>query len=115
MEQAEMSFDPLNDPIFSEVAPHIVDEFRRWHVQNPRVWELFQKFAYQLWNSGRRRYGARSIIERIRWETDVQTAGSEFKIGDHCISCYARLMIVHDDRFKNFFRRKRGGDGGELE
>ena len=95
--------DLVKRPIFSNIQPHIVDKFVAWHIQNPEVWRLFKKYCYELWEAGRRRYGSRSIIERIRWHTAVHTTGSEFKICDHYNSCYSRLMILHDDRFKDFF------------
>jgi hypothetical protein len=105
--------DLVKRPIFSNIQPHIVDKFVAWHIQNPEVWELFKKYCYELWDVGRRRYGSRSIIERIRWHTAIHTKGSEFKICDHYNSCYSRLMILHDDRFKDFFVTKQSYYGDE--
>tara|TARA_R110000803_G_scaffold75124_3_gene139416 strand:- start:62 stop:334 length:273 start_codon:yes stop_codon:yes gene_type:complete len=70
------------------------------------VFELFQKFAEQALSSGRDKFSARMLGERIRWYTTVETSDVEYKINDHHWPYYARLLIGTDDRFTGFFTLK---------
>lgn len=80
------------------------DEFCAYHQANPLIWKLFQRFAEEI-RAKRTRYGAKSLMERIRWEIDLATpAALEFKINNNYTSLYAR-MLAHKfpDRFSDFF------------
>lgn len=66
--------------------------FEEFHAANPRVWELFERFALELVRAGRRRIGARLIGERIRWECAIATTDAEFKVNDHHWPHYARMF-----------------------
>jgi hypothetical protein len=79
------------------------EKFRGFHRDNPKVWELFRKFAFQAIESGRPRYGANSVIERIRWHTNIETNDPEFKINNNHAPYYARMFMEvypeHDEFF----------------
>ena len=96
-----------NHPMFSDLATHIVDKFFQYHQSNPKVYELFKFFCKQLKGSGREYYGAKSVAERIRWHTGVETKGEEFKIGNNHISCCARLLMIEDANFIGFFSTRK--------
>ena len=70
------------------------------------MFRLFHRFAYEAFNSGRSRFSARMIGERIRWYTTVETTDAEYKINDHHWPYYARLMVGIDPRFETFFTFK---------
>ena len=53
-------------------------DFLTFHRDNPRVYELFTKFATAVARN-RSKFGARAILERIRWETNVETNGATVK------------------------------------
>jgi hypothetical protein len=98
--------DPAKDPIFSDLKPEIVQEFFWWHRQNPHVYELFKRFATEAVHSGRKRFSAYYIMERIRWYMNVETKGDVFKLNNNHRPCYARLLILEDPRFSNFFETR---------
>ena len=80
--------------------------FCEFHRDNPTVWALFKQFAYQARSTGRERFGARMIGERIRWYTLIETNSTDYKLNDHYWPYYARLLMLADDRFKGFFERR---------
>ena len=94
-------------PLFHDISPHIVDRFVDYHKANPHVYDLFKKFARELLTKGLRHYGAKAIMERIRWHIEVETACDDFKINNNYTSCYTRLLINEDPIFKNFFDTRR--------
>lgn len=46
-----------NDEMFSGIDEKIVQMFMEYHTENPGVFLLFRRFAYELWQSGRKNYG----------------------------------------------------------
>ena len=92
---------------FAQLGPRY-RRFRKFHRENPRVFELFAHFAAQAKERGRREYfGARMIGERIRWYTAVEvTTEDEYKLNDHYWPYYARLLMLTDERFAGFFQRR---------
>lgn len=82
----------------------IVDEFRLFHRQNPQVYKTFKRFALEAKDSGRERFGAREIWERMRWYIHVEIRGSpEFKLNDHFPPFYARKVMKEVPALKGFF------------
>lgn len=49
--------------------------FAEFHAANPHVFILFRTYAQELWNAGHRKGSAELIIQRIRWQTAIETRG----------------------------------------
>lgn len=90
--------------------------FKKFHRENPQVFQVFIRFALQARKS-RRRYGARSIGERVRWYTTIETiTNDDYKINNNHWPYYSRLLMLSDPRFTGFFeRRDRHFDVGDAE
>ena len=104
MEQTAFDFNAL--PETSSKAPKTIQEkFEEFDKKHPEVWDLFVRFANELWNAGRTRYSARTIIHRIRWHYDVnKQLDGGFKINNNFSSRYARkLAEQQSDKFGSFF------------
>ena len=76
----------------------------QWHKQNPHVYELFVKFTFH------KRCSAWLIVNRIRWETTIETSGNDFKISNDFIAYYARLFHAHYPEHEGFFKIKKMKD-----
>lgn len=74
--------------------------------KNPNVWALFLKFAREMSLTGKRRYSAAMIVERIRWHTMVETKDDNFKISNDFRAYYGRKLMAHYDEFRGFFTTK---------
>lgn len=95
----------VRGPLFDDCDPKLVVEFQKFHARNPQVYELFRKLAWQVKRAGRKKYSAWTLINRIRWDFDIQTKGSQFKISNDFIALYARLLVTHEtEAFKHFFK-----------
>ena len=77
-----------------------------WHKQNPHVYELFEKFTLDAISKGHERLSAWLIVNRIRWETAVETRGDDFKISNDFIAYYARLFMHNHPRYEGFLKTK---------
>ena len=77
-----------------------------WHAANPNVYELFKQFAFEAIDRGHRRLSAWLVVNRIRWETTVETNGGDFKLSNDFIAYYARLFMDEFPQHRGFFRTK---------
>ena len=78
----------------------------KWHQKNPQVWKKFEEYTFQAINAGRKKYSQWAIINRIRWNAEVETSGGDFKISNDYIAFYARLFHVKHPEYKDFFSVK---------
>ncbi len=90
-----------------------VAKFKEYHGENPNIYELFKRFALDAVETGRPRFSARMIGERIRWYTTVETRGDSFKVNDHYWPFYARLFVRDHPQYCTMFEF-RGALGDEL-
>lgn len=77
-----------------------------WHAANPHVYELFKQFAFEAIGKGHKRLSAWLIVNRVRWETSVETSGDDFKLSNDFIAYYARLFMDDFPEHLGFFRTK---------
>ena len=78
-----------------------------WHLENPHVYRLFKRFTFQALMKRRHKHlGAWLVVNRIRWETSIETTGEDFKISNDFIAYYARLFMAQHPEHKGLFRTK---------
>ena len=83
-------------------------EWWAWHRMNPEVWKKFEEYTLEAIHSGNRRhYSHWAIVNRIRWNREIETQGGEFKIPNDYIAFYARLFHVKHPEYDGFFRTKK--------
>lgn len=79
---------------------------RRFVKLNPEVWDLFLKFTFQLLARGRKHYSSDAVLHRIRWYTDVETSGDEFKVNNNFSAVFARWFHDAYPEHDGFFRTR---------
>ena len=94
----------INKEIFSDVNKVLVMKFEKHNQANPHIYEMFYKYANDLRLAGVKRHGAKSIMERLRWDFAFDTKGDSFKITNSYTSMYARLLILNQPEFDGFFK-----------
>lgn len=77
-----------------------------FHKANPRVYDLFKRFTFQVIRAGHQHYSADAVCHRIRWHTSVETQGDDFKINNNYAAYYARLFMVEHPQHDGFFRTR---------
>ena len=81
-------------------------KWREFHHDNPRVYDLFKKFTFQAIQAGRENYSVNAIFERIRWHTDIETRGDEFKLNNNHRAYYGRKFMLDYPKYDGFFRTR---------
>lgn len=83
------------------------EKFIKYHENNPNVYRLFIGFAHELIAAGRKKLSASLIIERIRWEVNVQTVSDDnFKITNNHTAFYARKFMNDFPEYVGYFRTR---------
>ena len=90
------------------------DECAAFDAANPQVWRLFCRYAWGRWHAQeeqgvppeRRRFSARVIIGKIRWDAAVKTKpdATGLKINDHMSTYYARKFMERYPALDGFFQ-----------
>jgi len=83
------------------------DQFVAFHRAHPEVFDLFVRFTFELISTSRTHGAAKTIIERLRWETSVVLQrGDDFKINNNHAPFYARLFLHRYPQHAGFFRTR---------
>ena len=79
---------------------------KEYHKKYPVVWDLFVQYTFELIHRGFKHYGAKSIMERIRWNTEKPDikGDSTFKINNNYTAFYARRFARMHPQYQDFFR-----------
>jgi hypothetical protein len=99
----------VSDIITAEEAEWLQrkQEWWVWHRANPEVWKLFERFSFEAVGKGFTHFSHWSIMNRIRWETQIVTTGADFKISNDYFAFYARLWNATHPQHRDFFTVKR--------
>lgn len=78
----------------------------KFHRENPKVWEYFVRFTFEVIHRGFNHYSVNGVFERIRWETDeADTDGkSTFKLNNNYRAFFARWFMDTYPEHNGFFR-----------
>ena len=75
-------------------------------LKNPGIYALFVKFTMLTIKAGKKHFGAKAIMERVRWETMEQGKGM-FKINNNYTAYYARLFEEKNPEHKGYFLKRK--------
>lgn len=88
----------------ADVDTRSIDErFRKFHEQNPQVLIRLVALAHEAMDRGKRRIGAKTLVEVARWHVWLETEGDEFRINNSFTSRYARLLVELHPEFEGLF------------
>ena len=80
--------------------------FRQFHRDNPRVMDLFIRYAREAKATGRRRYSIWAIANRVRWHVDIDTHGDKFKINNNWLAYYTREIERRCPELRGFIAKR---------
>ena len=83
---------------------HYPDGFFHWLQYNHHIWTQFERYGLSM-AAKRQRYSARTIIEVMRWNSDIREGKSVlFKLSNNMTPGLARLwMAKHGKNHPKFF------------
>jgi hypothetical protein len=108
--------EPPPPPLFArdddddENKPTTEERFAEFDAAHPEVWEMYQRFAYELRRRGITRGSTQQILGRVRWETQVNpNHDGGFKVDERFKKLYAKKLVEHDPSFDGFFEFREFG------
>lgn len=93
----------MSESIWDGIDKNLLKKFWAYHQENPHVYAEFLKNARLMRATGRKRYSAVCIVNKIRWDHDLKTTGKEFRINNDFMALYARLVMDMHPEFEGFF------------
>jgi len=81
----------------------MLDEFNDFDKEHPDFWDQFKFFTFAAIDSGRVRFSARVIWERMRWETEIDGGGT-FKVNNNWCAYYSRKFMQTYPEYRGFFK-----------
>lgn len=88
--------------VLAELPRDTLNAFLKCISQNTEVWGAFQRYAIEAAGAGRKHYGAKAIMERVRWHCEVEKRG-EFKINNNYTAYFARLFAAKWPEYPHLF------------
>lgn len=84
------------------------ERFARFLELHPEVYAEFRKIAGDLLARGKQHYGAKAIMEVIRFHRAMsgQDEREPFKCNNNYTSRLVRKLMEEDERFKGFFETR---------
>ncbi|MGE5522592.1 MAG: hypothetical protein ACM3SS_02675 [Rhodospirillaceae bacterium] len=94
--------------VFVETRPDLFrDDFRDWLDANFHIYEAFAGLADQM-ATRRDHYSARTLVEKLRFDSDMSERGGEFKINGNYAPDLARLWTCFNPNREGFFEKRSG-------
>ena len=93
----------IRQPTLMDAPDKATLAFLDYHHKFPEVFSLFRDICVRLYKRGVRHYGARCVMEVVRYESTIRSEGQPWKINNNFIPFYARLLMMQDQRFAQFF------------
>lgn len=90
----------------TEERPSIQERFEAWVAANPELYRLIRQYAYRALEAGRSRFGIAAIVERVRWDIEIESEGDDFKINNDFRSRLVRKLIDEEPRFEDLFETR---------
>lgn len=87
----QLELFPLTEPTYEPTAT-LAERFAAFHASNPHVADALEALAAQ-WLARHERVGMKSLAERIRWESGIQTVGEPWRINNSHVAFYSRLLL----------------------
>lgn len=84
----------------------IIEELEKFLRKNPHVWALFERFTFEAIHAGMTRFGAALLVNRIRWETSIETRSETVKINQNFTAYLARMFMLKHPEHDHLFRRR---------
>lgn len=87
------------------------ERYNNWVVENIHVYEMFCEFAIKAIQSGKKKISHWLIVNRLRWEVEIETKGTcyqdkDFKISNDYIAFLARDFMKDYPQYGEVFTIK---------
>lgn len=88
--------------------PQTLSEYEAYDREHPDIWREFENVALSLIASGVEHYGAKAIMEVVRFHRTIDSTATEpFKINNNFTAYYARKFMRKYPMYDGFFETRK--------
>ena len=73
----------------------------------PKVFELFEKLAFEVHHRGFKRYSSDALLHRIRWHFQIEKGERDFKCNNNWTPALARWFHNRHPELTGFFETRK--------
>ncbi len=89
------------------LLPDPIDtRFTEWHHANPGIYWRLVGMARQWKDSGHDKCSMDMLVNNLRWSYGIETGGDSFRINDHFVSRYSRLIAANEPDLAHLFNTR---------
>jgi hypothetical protein len=97
---------PMTEPEMPASAT-IEERAAAFDQANPHVYQEFRRLAFILFNRGHKRFGAKLLVEQMRWSWMMRTAdASGFKLNNNYTAFLARKLMDNEPELAKVFETR---------
>lgn len=100
--QSELNFDDERRIIEGKIEK----AFKRFHENNPHVYDQLVVMSKRLKSVGHKRYGIAGLFEMLRYNHAISTSGDKFKLSNNYRALYSRAIMKDHPELDGFFKIK---------
>ena len=105
--QLSLSFTADSRIVLAPRTGTLDQRFEAWAKSNPAIVDAFELLALQAVRHGRKRIGAKAVVERIRWEYSiVSNDAASWKCNNDYTSRLARLVTDRNAELRGVFQTR---------
>ena len=94
---------PMHQPELPATAT-IEERAAAFDAANPHVYREFRRLCFALYERGHKRFGAKLIVEQMRWNWMMRTTdASGFKLNNNNTAYYARKLMANEPELDGVF------------
>jgi len=86
------------------LASHEVDAID-FIAEHQDFWSWFCWYALEVIRAGHSHYGAKAVVERVRWHQAI-AGGADFKVNNNHVATFAREFMRQYPDHDGFFRTR---------
>jgi hypothetical protein len=86
---------------------NIQKKFNKFHSENPIVYRELVRLARVAKVQGLQHYGAKAMLEALRFNLILKCQGYAFKINNNFTSRYARMISKKESDLRGFFETRK--------
>jgi hypothetical protein len=99
-------FDDVDEAL-KEYPPESRKLFRKYNLERPELYPMFERYALEMRSGGRTHYGAQGIVERMRWDFSMKYPDVDFKINNNFRTMLGRIVMHRHPELLGFFEKRR--------
>lgn len=95
--------EELHAFLFGDCDPLLKEKFKTYLATNPHIFPHFERLVARARQMGKKKYSAWVIVNKMRWDLEIEASGDPFRISNDYIALMSRLYVWKHPESVEFF------------